>query len=430
MLPAHIGDAVLATRDGPNGLWIRGTDDSLRDLVTVLTGDGTRPGTIDAVATPAARILADAGVRSDTADLLRELSQDGSLDDLPSELAWLTETGVGGTTPRRGEVSGLEALARLLSASNRPMVCTLDVGFTDVSVNLGNLATTLLGVVNDLDPDTVQSGAGLLGAVVGADISQSLLTTFANTGVCPALTPTLVSDLAVIELLFDDRATTLVRAFLGLTQSLESRGHLEDFVDLLDALWATETVWALGDVLRDTADQPLWDDVVLGLPILLDPSRAALGSDSIDFDDAWDGLATLLDDPDVGWTATGPVLRPALTDDGTWQAVGTLAELLTDGRSTTSGAFVLVDRWVQADPDLALLDALGTVLAERDVIAPMLDILASPDAASALLSPVPAPSQEQVPVAFWCRLVHTGALDELLSLVDRTVSALASGDPS
>ena len=429
-LPQHIGDAVLDTRDGQDGLWVSGSDDSLRDLVTVLTGDGRTPGTIDVVAEPLAELLADDGVRTRTGALLRSLEQGGHLAELPDELGWLTSVNVDGDPASRGEPSGLEALARLLGAANRPMVCTLDLGFTDVSVNLGNLSVSLLGVINDLEPGTVQSSAGVVGSLLDSSITQSVLTAVAGSGVCPALTPTLVSDLQVVDLLFDPRATHLVTAFLGITEALEAEGQLVLFVDLLDQLWETDTIWALGDVIRDTSDSPLWDDLMAGIPILLDPTSVGLDPQGVDFDDAWEALEVLLTDPDVGWTTTAPILGRALTADGTWQAIGSFAELMADGRSTSSTALTLVDRWASADPELELLDALGRVLQDRAISEPLMRAVDRPGTVDNLMADTPVAGQQQVPLAFWCRLVTTGALDELLSLVDRTLGVLQTGEDS
>jgi hypothetical protein len=428
-VPQDAGDAVLATRDGVDGLWAGGTDDSLRDLVDVMVGTDTRGSAMTELAQPLGVLLADDGVRSRTGALLRTLHADGTLDSVVTDLGWLASTNVDGLPAQRGELSGLESLVRLLDAANQPMVCTLDLGFTDISVNLGNLSVSLLGLVNDLEPSTVQSGAGILGAIVDANLSQSLLGNLANSGLCPALTPTLVQDLQVLDLLFDDNASALVAAFLGVTKALEDEGHLEDFVELTSILWDTDAVWALGDVIRDTAYEPVWEHVLGAIPMLLDPPSFGLPADTIAFDDAWDALNVLVADPELGWPSTADILRPIANADGVWVAVGNLAELLADGRSEAAHSLELVADWVSADPDLALLDSFAVLLAEPDISEPVLRMAATQQVSAALLASTPVASQDAVPLAFWCRLVTTGAVDDVLSLAERVINGIDPGEP-
>ncbi len=428
-VPEAAGEALLSTRDGVDGLWAGGTDDSLRDLVDVMVGTSTRDSAMTELAQPLGVLLADDGVRSRTGALLRTLHNDGTLDSVVTDLGWLATTNVDGLAAQRGELSGLEALVRLLDAANQPMICTLDLGFTDVSVNLGNLSVSLLGLVNDLDPNTVQSGAGILGAIVDANLSQSLLGSLANSGVCPALTTTLVQDLQVLDLLFDDHASALVVAFLGVTRALEDEGHLEGLVDLTSILWDTNAVWALGDVIRDTADEPIWQHILGAIPLLLDPTSFGLPQDTVAFDDAWHVLNVLVSDPELGWSSTADILRPIANADGVWVAVGNLAELLTDGRSETAHSLELVDDWVSADPDLVMLDTVAILLAEPDISEPVLRMAATPQVGAALLASTPIASQDAVPLAFWCRLVTTGAVDDVLSLAERVINGIDPGEP-
>ncbi len=428
-VPEDAGDALLATRDGVDGLWAGGTDDSLRDLVDIMVGTDTRDSAITELAEPLGVLLADDGVRTGTGALLRTLHADGTLDSIITDLGWMATTNVDGLPAQRGELSGLESLVRLLDSANQPMVCTLDLGFTDVSVNLGNLSVTLLGFVNDLEPNTVQTSAGILGAIVDANLSQSLLGRLANSGVCPALTPTLVEDLQVLDLLFDDNASALVVAFLGVTQVLEDEGHLARFVDLTSTLWDTNAIWALGDVVRDTSDEPIWQHILGAIPLLLDPASYGLPNDTVDFDDAWDALNVLVSDPVLGWASTADILRPIANADGVWVAVGNLAELLSDGRSEAAHSLELVDDWVSADPDLVLLDTIAVLLAKSEISEPLLRIAATPQVSSALLASTPIASQDAVPLAFWCRLVTTGAVDDVLSLAERVINGIDPGEP-
>lgn len=427
-LPEHAGELIEATQDGSDGLWSGGGDDSLRDLVTVMVGDERHDAAMTALAPPLTAILQDDRSRSRLGGVLRRLHAEGSLDSVASDLGWLASVNVDGDPAQRGEVSGVEALVRLLDGANRPMVCTLDLGITDVSVNLGNLSVSLLGLIAELDPNTVQSGAGILGDLIDGRLSQTLLTTLANTGVCPTLTSTLVEDLQVLDLLFDDNADSLVRAFLGVTKALKTDGHLDDMVDAASVLWQTDAIWALGDVVRDTADERLWDDAVAMVPILLDPAAYGLPADSFAFDDAWELLSGAVSDPELGWAVTAPVVQHAATADGTWQAMTALGVLLRDRRSQTSDVLVLVDAWTTADPDLTLLDTGAALLADPSIAGPVLRMAAMPGVAASLLAPAPEPGQQAVPLAFGARLVTEGSIDDLLSLMDRLITGL-EGSP-
>ena len=73
------------------------------------------------------------------------MSNEGRLDTLPAQLQHLVNVDrTGGPIPRgtrSNEVdTALHALVRLLSATNQPMECSLDIIVTTVDVNLGNLA--------------------------------------------------------------------------------------------------------------------------------------------------------------------------------------------------------------------------------------------------------------------------------------------------
>jgi hypothetical protein len=424
-LAGDAGALLLAARSGDD-LWPGSSGDSARDLVEGLTaGRGGLPG-LDALQLPLWRILADEGARDRALATLDALSADRTLDEVPRQLGWLSRTGVNGSFVQRGELSGLEALARLLDGGNQPMVCTIDLGLTELEFDLGNLSVTLLEVLADVEPGTVQTGAGIVGEIAGWGLSQSLLTRAAESGACSALTPALVSDLRALDLLFEPEADGLVRLFLAMTRDLEREGLVAEEVRVFSALWRTGNVRALAELMRDTSAEPAWDDLVALVPPLLHPTRYGLPADSLTFGDAWDAAESVLR-PRGGitdWDRAQPAAAALLSHDGAWIAIGNAAALLDDGASRASDALRVVPDWVAADPNLALLDAAGALLAEPDLSGPVLRLLATEGVVDAALATRPQGAQEQVPLAFAARLVTEGAVDDLLDLVGRVLDAL------
>ena len=76
-----------------------------------------------------------------------------------------------------------------------------------------------------------------------------------------------------------------------------------------------------------------------------------------------------------------------------------------------------------------LLDTIAVLLAKSEISEPLLRIAATPQVSSALLASTPIASQDAVPLAFWCRLVTTGAVDDVLSLAERVINGIDPGEP-
>jgi hypothetical protein len=76
-----------------------------------------------------------------------------------------------------------------------------------------------------------------------------------------------------------------------------------------------------------------------------------------------------------------------------------------------------------------LLDSFAVLLAEPDISEPVLRMAATQQVSAALLASTPVASQDAVPLAFWCRLVTTGAVDDVLSLAERVINGIDPGEP-
>jgi hypothetical protein len=416
-LVPDVGDWLGATRTPGNELWDRSSGDSLADVARTLAGNGTSSGAMVALEGPAGAILTDDGARDRLLGTLRALEAQGVLEDVPSDLRWLARTDVEGGAATPGELSGLEAFARLVDAGNRDVVCSINLGLGTLDVRLGNLSVILLERFAHSDPDTLRSGAGLFGEIVGWSLSQTLLETIANNGVCPALTPKVVTDLQAFDLLLEPESRALVVTFMAVLRDLDDEGRVPDFVDTISAAWRSDLVWALGELARDTGDEPLWATGIATLPILDQPVVHGLPVDAPDPTWLWDGARFLL--AEGGWDELGPVAAAAVRSDDLFDALAAAAPLLSDGDAESSRLLQRLAELADADPDGEIRQAVAGVLADDEAVGPILQVLETRDVAEALFAVEPVEGQEEVPLAFAVRLVTGGSLHELLSLFER-----------
>ena len=127
------------------------------------------------------------------------------------------------------------------------------------------------------------------------------------------------------------------------------------------------------------------------------------------------------EDPDTGRTGLEwlrPILKPLLSEDGTWTTLNRAAGLMRYEDSATAGLLALIPPLLQLDPDLALMDQLGPLLGQRSVAAPLLRALEAPGVVDGLLTDTPEDGQTQAPTAFLGALIADGTFDDLLALVD------------
>ncbi len=436
LLPG-LGGLVLAARSPGNDRWAGASGDSLRDLVDVATA-GT-PDLVDRSAPALARVLDDPVVQEALPDLLVDLHRAGHLQVTAAQATWLAQVDVEGGRLDPGEDSALTALLRLLASTNRPLRCELDVVVTTLDVDLGNLAVALLEILADQDPDAVQGAAALLGEVLGYGGDQ-VLEALATTGACPAFTPQVARDLRSLDRLSEPQARGLTHTLIGLVRVLRDgrENHVVDLVDTVEVAWDHGAVPPLEEVLRDTGEARVIEDLVALVPVMDDPLRygvTARGAPAATLSDLLRQARWLVavdpEDGRTGWARIEPLLAPALSEDGTFRALGRAAEVMAAPGSALGRAQDLLPPLLDADPDLALLTALAPALRDRQVVAPALRLAETPGVTDAVLAARPAGAdQTEVPLAFAGRLIRTGALDDLLATVRLVLRGLEGvGEP-
>lgn len=428
----HLGDALLAMRSPGNDLWPDASGDSLKDVVRAFTlGVKGGPPVLDAIAPETAAILGDSATRTLLQSKVVALEDDGTLARATEQLTWLVSVDTEGDPIGPGELSAFARLARMLHATNRPMRCEIDLGFTTLEPDLGNLAVTILETIAEQDPDTVQSGLSIVSTVLGWSLTDPVLELVAESGVCPALTREVVADLHAVDVLYDERAYDVLVAFVEVLDALK-RGEdsrIPDFADLASDLHATGAIPPVEEALRDTGRQPLVLDLVALAPVLADPGRFGLAAGPERAADLQDVLSALLwvveaDGGRTGWDRMRPLVQAIVVEPGTWEAVANLGTLLDDEASQAARALELLPRLVDADPELTLLAELGPLLGHRPVARPLLRAVETEGVVDGLLAARPRGQDPEVPLAFAARLVVNGAVDDLLHVVDLVLGSL------
>ncbi len=424
----HVGEAIAATRTPGNDRWSYATGDSLRDLVDVVIL-GPNPALVT-VAPALEGLLTDPIVLGALPGALVRLSEDGHLAPAGAQLAWLTNVDAAGDPLGDGDDSALYRFIRLLDEANAPVDCALDLILFEIGFfHVDNLAVSVLSLLADLDPDTVDGGADVLGSLLGSELTLGILHLLIDgvDGTCDGLTHEIVDDLAAVESLSgpeaDDLLATLV-VLLDVAQEGES-DHLWDIPGVAEPLLNTGALRAGEELLRDTAGGSGWTDVVGLLPVLLAPSEFLLSAGdeaAVDLSDAVDLLRWFVAEDETtgqrGWSTIAPVLAPALAQDGLWSAVGRLGELLQDPTSQAARSLDLLPLWLEADPDLKALSAVADLADHPPVRDPTLALLATPELLDTLLATAPVEGHLETPLGWASRLVVDGTLHDVATLVD------------
>ncbi|MCP4920407.1 MAG: hypothetical protein GY913_26190 [Proteobacteria bacterium] len=433
-LPAHLGDAIARSRDASNDRWTDASGDSLRDLSEALLVETGGDGRIalEHLADPARVLLADDQVKARLETVLTRLDNSNRLRQLPPQIVYLAEVDAGGGDLTTGEDSALVALLRLIERADGPMTCSLDLWVTSLSVTIDNLAIEILTVLADQDPETVDSGVGLMGEVLGWDVSQSVLYSIADSGVCDPLDAQMVDDLQALDRFNDSATGDLLYALLWTLQAVHEvdTSRLPELVDLLSTVRVFEADRPLEEVLRDIGTSQLMYDLIEGLPILIDGDMGDLppSVEPLDFDMVW---AIALDAFDNGAGGTSPVqelapvLQAAIAQDGTWVAIGNLGELLETQDANTAVVLEHLPTLIALDPELDLITGLAPLVGDERLSRPLARVLETPEVTDALGA---AELTDEGPLPFYGRLVVGGTLDAALSLLDWTLDMLR-GDP-
>ncbi|TNE91839.1 MAG: hypothetical protein EP330_03830 [Deltaproteobacteria bacterium] len=418
-----LGRAVQDTRTPGNDHWVGASGDSLRDAVDVMVL-GPTP-LMPAIAPETDAILSDARTRILLEDKLVQRYNEGVLQDLPRELVWLATVDIDGNPISRGEMSALAHFVRLLHDTNRPMVCTIDLWLTEINMNLGNLAQTILRTLAGMDPNFVSGGAGLLGGILDTGLSQTMMDELAGSGICPAITQDVITDLQAIDVIAGPETENLLIVFIDILAAMRdgNQDRIGAFADLASDLHGTGAINPVEEVVVDLAKARIISDIIDLLPVLSDPAAYGLTAGDEPAATLQDGLDLMTwlvhdDGSGTGYDQIAPLLRPVLDEDGTFTALHAAAGVMADSGSQTSAALDIVPPLLAADPDLELLEAIAPLLENPEVARSLLEIVEAPGVTDELLATTPTVGQKEVPLAFLGRLVVNGTLDDLLHMLD------------
>lgn len=421
-LVPHLGEAIMSARSPENDRWSGASGHSMRDLVEALARDDL----MDEVSPELATLLGDAKIRRELPDVLVALHRDGHLQVTPGQATFLTQIDNRGGSLQSGEDSALVSLLRLLHATNQPMQCRVNLFITEVDVNLGNLAVTLLRILADQDPDDVQSAASFVGTALGGyGIGDGVMRSIAESGACPAFTVQVADDLYSLERLGEPGTRGLTHTLINVVKVIRDgdRDQLEPLVDVISKLDRAGAIRPIEEVLRDGGNGDLGADLVSLVGVMDDPGRYGIdarGEAAMTLEDLIELLVWVVEpgeDGRTGWQQVRPLLTPALDEEGTWTTFDRLGPLLASRSTAFNGVLELVPAIVDADPELSALPALAPALREPSITEPTLRLLQTREVWSRLLADAPEEGQDEVPLAFAGRLVVAGSVDDLLKMV-------------
>ena len=434
-LMGDLGGALQQSRTPANDRWPRASGDSARDFVTTLLLAENESGDpfLDAAHAPLATILHDSSLRSRVETAISDAIEGDRLSALPLQLRHLAETSIDGGPVRPGEDSALLAFLRLLHDANQPMECSLDLGLTTLDVDLGNLSVTVLRTLSRADPSATRSGVNLLGTVLGWELSQGTLELIATTGVCPVLDEQLVSDLQSVDRLNDPETGDLLIVTLDLVSAFDhgsdDSDRVPELVDVLSQIHGTGLTPPLEELLRDVGDSALLADAMAAIPLVLDPAPldvAACPTGSAR--STSQGLGTregrlVGDSQPAVLESLEPILELWIQQEDTWTAVGNLSMLLSEDGARIRDAPRALARFLEADPELLMVQGLAPLLRNSDVSSPLLHLVESPVLGEEMTR---TSIDQEGPLPFYARLVTDGTLDTVLRTIDLIIGWLDS----
>ncbi len=419
--PDLFSQAVSTCEDSSNDRWSGASGSSLRDIAGALVAPGEGGDmTIDVVLASAAPLLQDEQAGERMRAMIQEQAAYGRLEALPAQVEWLASVDVDGGSLDGGEDSALTSLVRLLARGDQSVDCSIDLGLFDIDFSLGNLSVSLLELLEQQDPDTIESGVDLLGSLLGVSLTDSILDSVADSGVCPAIDRQMVTDLRSIDRLGDPQVDELLRVLLATLTA--SEGHVDTLVSAVHTTWDAGLMPPVEGVVRDLGDTSLASTLTATLGVLVDPDHHYNPADFPDdveplsFAMLWTLLGELSD-------ATAPPLedlaRPlalVVGEDATWTLVDNGAAMVGNPESGLRGVLAELQPMLWDEPTLGWLDDVATAI-EDPTARRRVGVLAECDA---LRDAAVEPGTGPLPaVAGW-------TLDGSLDILVRTVQVLAT----
>jgi hypothetical protein len=398
------------------------TGNSVRDLVFALVDDGDGTDLLSALQP----LLQDDAVRADTLRNLQRVEADEGFTGLAVGALHLVEVDARGESLEDEEPSALFALLRLLHDANTSVDCSIDLYVATFDFSFGNLAVAILEALAETDPDTVDTGVSLLGAMLAIDLTDDILDAVADSGVCPAIDADFVSDLHAIDRLADGESGPLLAVLLA---ALDGFGdHIPELLDAIDLLYERQLIWPIEELVRDLGDGTLLELGEAMLPVLLEPgdflddSSFPAGVELLDLEALWSVLA----DAEIGdLEVVREPLQEVVAADATWTALDHLASLLVEPDAELRTLPDDLPDLLAADPELGWADSLATMLAEDRLVEPAL-VLAECTAMQDALGTTAI--TEEGPLPFSVRLIASGTVEAIAGTI-ATLKDLATESP-
>ncbi|MGC6492359.1 MAG: hypothetical protein ACON5B_05905 [Myxococcota bacterium] len=429
-LPTSLGLLLDDVASPSNDRWPLASGHSLRDALRMLLRNDA--ALVDDLAIHLVPALDDRQVRQRLDLLIGEHAGDDTLAAVGPQLALMTRVDKSGGALSPGERSALTTLLELLAATNQPMTCEIDLVLTTLDLDLGNVAVTLLEAVADWSLDDVTSTSETVADLLGSDLGADLIGDIADSGVCPALTPQVVADLEVLEVLYDPRFEDLLVVFLDLLKALRDGddNHLGATADLVTAVVDDGALPPLEELFRDIGGSEAIEDVVTLLPALTSSVSPPLlqrdGETIAGLNEVLDGAVWLLAPAagrPSGWTRLEPYLLPLHDHPSTWAALDSLRTVLTAQDASLTEMVTWLPEWIDRDPDLDMLDTLADVIRHDALVEPLLGVAEQGSLLDAMLDPAPA-AGHAAPMGWLGTLMVDGTLDALTRTLNLVLDGL------
>ena len=422
-LPRAIGSARLATLSPENDRWGYASGDSLRDLsARLLANDAERWHTL---AAPFARLLREDGLAPVVEGAFEEVVEAGHLEQITRQMRYLATVDRGGVPVRPGggaDGTAWTSLLRLLSNANAPAVCSIDLGITELEIDLGNVAVAILEYFAQQDPAVVEGALDLLSGLLGFSFTDDVLDLIAGSGSCPVLDSRFVDDLEVIDRLTDREAEDLLYAAITVLAALEGGAERPSavplLVDTIDAFYRAGLAEPTGELIIDLGDSELTDTFVAAIPWMLDPttlsaSQCPSGTSPLTFQKGWNLLddVVLPQSESAGLARLGPTIATLGRDDRAWDLVDQSIPLLTASDTMVQEVpGTLVDA-IADNPRLESYQAFLELLDDPSAWMPLVALVATPEVRDGIAA---TDAPEGGPLPYLSRLVVDGTLDDLM----------------
>jgi hypothetical protein len=422
-LPRVLGNARLATLSPDNDRWGYASGDSLRDLTArLLANDAER---WRALATPLARLLREDDLGPVVEEAFRDVVEAGHLEQITRQMRYLATVDRDGAPVGAGggaDGTAWTSLLRLLSNANAPAVCSVDLGITELEIDLGNVAVALLEYFAQQDPEFIEGALDLLSGLLGFSFTADILDLLAATGACPVLDHRFVDDLQVMDRLTDREAEDLLYAAITILAALEGGetrpSAIPLLVDTVDAFYEAGLAEPTGELIIDLGDSPLTDTFVGAIPWMIDPttlsaSQCPTGTTPLTFQAGWN----LLDDivlpqsESAGLSRLGPTVATLGRDDRTWDLMDNSIPLLTATDALVHEVPATLVDSIAETPALETYQSFLETLDDESAWMPLVALVATPEVRAGIAT---TDAPEGGPLPYLSRLVVDGTLDDLM----------------